>query len=370
MQKDLEFKRIVVKIGTKLLTDRYGHLDKVCMKRMAFQICKIKATGKKVVLVSSGAIASGMMLLGLKTRPMSLSKLQACAAVGQSRLIQIYEELFRKFNYLTAQILLTQEDLNDRKRFLNAKNTILTLLEDGVIPIVNENDTVSTQEIKFGDNDRLSGLVADLIEADLLILLTDVDGLDVYHPETRSYELIPVIERIGPEIYRCVRDSKDAFSVGGMRTKLQAAQMAMRSGIFCVIANGRRKDVLLDIVSGKRNGTLFLPHKERLVAKKRWIAFIAKIKGSIKVDDGAKEALIKENKSLLASGIIERRGVFLPRDIVVVIDEQNREFAKGLVNYSSSEIDRIKGLKTSQIHSTLGYKRSDEVIHKDDLVIL
>ncbi|MFH1848037.1 MAG: glutamate 5-kinase [Candidatus Omnitrophota bacterium] len=370
MQKDLKLKKIVVKIGTRVLTDSRGYLDESRIKALAGQISQIRSGGIKVVLVSSGAIGSGMALLGLTHRPGSLSKLQACAAIGQSHLMQTYDKFFKEYGYLTAQVLLTQEDLNNRKRYLNAKNTISALLEQDVIPVVNENDTVSVEEIKFGDNDRLSSLVADLVGAELLVLLTDVDGLYSYEDHKKACEPIAVVDKITQDITKCIRSSKSRLSTGGMATKLEAARTAVNSGILCVIASGLKEGTLTDIASGKRVGTIFLPSQNKMAAKKRWLAHIAKTKGAIMVDAGAREALARRNKSLLASGIIGRTGVFNRKDIVSVMNEKNVEFARGVINFSSAEIDKIKGLKTAQMHEALGYRSGDEVIHKDDLAIL
>ena len=321
-------------------------------------------------MVSSGAIGSGMGLLKLKERPKTLSKLQACAAVGQLHLMQAYDDLFRAHSLLTAQVLLTQEDLNDRQRYLNAKNTLLTLLGEGVVTIVNENDTVSTDEIKFGDNDKLSSLVANLIEADLLILLSNVDGLYKYDGAKKEKELVSVVNKISAEIEALAQRSKDELGTGGMVSKLQAARIAASSGIPCIIANGKKERILLDIIERKKTGTLFLPSSDKLAARKRWLSFSARPKGGIKVDNGAEEALTKRNKSLLSSGIIGAHGEFNKGEIVSICDIDGKEFARGIANYSSQDIDKIKGLKTAEISKIIGRKEADEVVHKDNLVIV
>jgi len=370
MLKTLNLKTIVVKVGTKVLAGKGYTLDKSEIKNLVDQIAALAKNNIKVIVVSSGAIGAGMGLLKLKQRPAVLSKLQACAAVGQSHLMQVYDGLFRAHGILTAQILLTQEDLNDRKRYLNAKATIQTLLEEGVVPIVNENDTISTEEIKFGDNDKLSSLVANLISADLLVLLSNVDGLYRYGAKNLETTPIAVVDKITDEIESLARKGTDALGTGGMISKLQAAKVAAASGIPCIIANGRKKNILTDIVVNKKSaGTLFLPTSFKIAAKKRWLGFGAKPKGAIGVDSGAKEALGR-NKSLLASGIWAAKGEFKKGDIISIVDIDGREFARGIANYSFHEVIKIKGLKAAQIEGALGFKREDEVIHKDNLVIL
>jgi glutamate 5-kinase len=371
MLKTLKINRIVVKIGTKVLVGKDYNLDKERIKSLADQVCGIVRQDVEVVMVSSGAICSGMGLLGLGSRPSALSDLQACAAVGQAHLMQIYDNFFKAHKILTAQVLLTQEDLNDRKRYLNAKATFMTLLKKGVVPIVNENDTISTDEIKFGDNDRLSSLVANLIGADLLILLSSVDGL--YRcgqaKEVRG-ELVGAVDKITEEIEALARKGKDGFGTGGMTSKLQAAKIAANSGIPCIIANGKKDGVLTDIIARRPAGTFFLPSATRMAERKRWLGFSARVKGSITVDEGAKEALIKRDKSLLSSGVLSARGEFKKDDIISVTGPDGREFARGIINYSREDMDKIKGLKTAQIAKVLGYKNGDEIVHKDNLAIM
>lgn len=370
MLKTAAIKKIVIKVGTKVLTEKGFGLDKVRMKNLVGQVSTLTRNGIRVVIVSSGAIGSGMGLLKLTQRPKVLSKLQACAAVGQLHLMQAYDDLFKAQAILTAQVLLTQEDLNDRKRYLNAKATLLTLLNEGVVPVINENDTVSTDEIKFGDNDKLSSLVANLIEADLLVLLSDVDGLYKDHNHKKEKEIVSIVNNISSDIEAMAQKSKDEFGTGGMVSKLQAVRIAASSGIPCIIANGKRENVILDIIEGKKIGTMFLPSCEKLSAKKRWLCFSAKPKGMVKVDSGAKEALVKKHKSLLASGITGIEGDFKRNDIISILGEDGKEFARGTVNYSSKDINKIKGKKTTEIAKTLGYKDEDEVVHKDNLVVI
>jgi len=338
---------------------------------LAKELSDLKRKGYEIVLVSSGAIAAGMEKLGYKTRPQSITQKQATAAVGQGRLMNIYESNFSRYQQMVAQILLTHDDLSHRRRFLNARNTLLTLLELGIIPIINENDTVVVDEIKFGDNDNLSALVTNLIEADLLIILTDIEGLcnadPRYDPQARC---ISLVEDIDVDMGGVVGDTDGEWSVGGMISKIEAARKASRSGVPTVIACGTREGVLHQILKGKEIGTLILPKKEALSSRKHWIAFNLKPKGDVVVDEGAKKAIVQRGKSLLPSGVIKVRGAFEQGDPVSCLGPRGKEFARGLVNYSSTELGKIKGLKTDQIEMMLGYKYSDEIIHRDDLVVL
>lgn len=365
-------KILVIKIGTSVLTDEKGGLDNNIMRGIAEQVVELKKEGFGVIIVTSGAIVEGMQILGLSKRPENLPEIQACAAIGQAQLMKIYDEHFRKLGYVTAQILLTQDDINDRTRYLNARNTLLALLDKNIIPIVNENDTVSTEEIKFGDNDRLSSLVSNLIEADKLIIMSDVDGLYKFDKKEKTKkELIHKVERITEEIEMMVEDERRSrFGVGGMGTKLEAAKIVTNAGIDCVIANGRTKGILIDIINGKAIGTLFAARQPKQSAKKRWIAYSSKTAGKVRVDSGAKDALINKNRSLLSSGVVECIGKFDAGDAVGIVDENNKEFARGITNYSSLELSKIKGSKTGDIEKILGYKYYDEVVHRDNLVIL
>lgn len=356
---------VVIKIGTKVIASSENPLDKDRLKNIVDQTADILDKGTKVIIVTSGAIGAGMGLLGLKKRPVKLEELQATASIGQSYLMQLYSGYFKDRGYLVGQILLTQEDFNDRKRYLNIKYTIGRLLAHRAVPIINENDSVSTEEIKCGDNDRLSGLVSDLCRANTLILLTDVDGL-----LDEKCNVINFVDDISPRIMKLARSSRCELGTGGMASKLEAVRKATASGVECIIANGKDKRILLDIMEGKSVGTRFRSSGTKLLAKKRWIAFSSKAKGTIVVDSGAKEALTDKNKSLLSSGIVGVNGSFAAGDAVRITDKNFKEFAVGLVNYSSSELLKIKGLKTGEIKAALGYKGADEVIHKDNLVIL
>lgn len=361
----LKNRLVVIKIGTKVIASSDRSLDKALLKALIGQISDILDKGLSVIVVTSGAIGAGMGLLGMKKRPVKLEELQAAASIGQSHLMHLYSGYFKERGYLAGQILLTQEDFNDRARYLNIKKTIETLLSHKAVPVINENDTVSTEEIKCGDNDRLSSLVSDLCRADMLVLLTDVDGL-----LDEKCGVINFVDDIDARIMKLTRWSKCELGTGGMASKLESIGRATASGIECIIANGKRKNVLADIIDGKCVGTRFKSSGTKLLAKKRWIAFSSKPRGSICVDDGAREALSNKHKSLLASGIIEIEGQFVSGDVVKIADRNSAEFARGLTNYSSSELLKIKGLKTGQIKDALGHKAKDEVVHKDNLVIL
>ncbi len=365
-------KKVVVKIGTGVLTTDDGYVDKEQIQRLAGQVVELKKMGYDVVVVSSGAIGSGMGELGIEKRPSTLPELQAVAAIGQSKLIGAYDECFKLHGYHAAQILLTREDFEDRQRYLNTCNTIHTLFQMNAIPVVNENDTISVDEIKFGDNDALSALVTNLLNAELLIILSSVDGLYDRFPTAKNKAMvIPMVENISHEIKQLSFDSKTARGVGGMQTKLEAASVVTNAGEAVVIANGRMDNVLKKIVQCENVGTLFLPKEEKLTSRKRWIGYTIKPKGKIYVDDGAMHALAEKGKSLLASGIVAAEGTFSKGDIVSVCKREDRTiFARGLTNYSSEEIEKIKGCSTSGIAKVLGYKLYDEVIHRDNMVIL
>jgi glutamate 5-kinase len=359
-------KRIVVKIGTSVLASKELGLDRAWIRDFAKQVAFLMKQGVEVIVVSSGAIAAGMHLLGIKKRPSNLPEQQACAAIGQGNLMNIYEEFFTKEGFHVAQVLLTREDIRDRRRYLNADNTLHTLLSKSAIPIINENDTVAVEEIKFGDNDTLSALVANLAGADILIMLTDVEGLKV----GAEKEPVDSISEIDSQIEGSAGGTSKECSRGGMKTKLEACKIAMSSGVYCVIANGRRKDVLLDIIKGERLGTVFVPKRDKMQARKRWIAYNTKSEGKIIVDDGAREALVKKNSSLLACGVKAVEGNFEYGDIVSIVTADGIEFARGLSNYSSEDLDRIKGKGTKEAEKIIGEGFYQETVHRDNLVIL
>ncbi|OQZ02500.1 MAG: glutamate 5-kinase [Candidatus Brocadia sp. UTAMX2] len=365
-------KKIVVKIGTGVLTNDEGYLDKEQIRNLAGQAVELNKMGYHVVVVSSGAIGSGMGELGIEKRPATLPELQAVAAVGQSKLISMYDDCFKVHGYHAAQILLTREDFEDRQRYLNTCNTIHTLFQLKAIPVVNENDTISVDEIKFGDNDALSALVTNLLNAELLIILSSVDGLYDAFPAGKSKpSVIPLVENVSDEIRQLAFDFKTKRGIGGMQTKLEAASVVTNAGEAVIIANGRATGVLKKIVQGKPLGTLFLPKEEKMTSRKRWIGYTIKPKGKIYVDDGAIHALREKGKSLLASGVVSVEGTFHKGDIISICGKENGTvIARGLVNYSSKEIERIKGCSTSHIVKLLGYKSYDEVIHRNNMVIL
>lgn len=360
-------KCIVVKVGSSLLTEK-NRLNLKRMEEIVDQLASLQKENKEIILVTSGAIAGGMGRLGLR-KLTTMPQKQAAAAIGQNLLMGIYERLFKKRGCLVAQVLLTSEDIQNRERYLNARNTLLTLLNYKAIPIVNENDTVAVDEIRFGDNDTLSALVASKVEADLLIILTDTGGLYTTDPKRRGARFIEEVSEITPQLEKMASGSGTLRGTGGMVTKLRAAKIARSSGVAMLIADGRIRNVIKRLLAGERLGTFFLP-KERLRSRKRWIAFGLPLSGKIKIDEGAKEAISKRNKSLLPSGILEVKGRFSVGDGVSIIDEGDREFARGIVSYSSREIEKIKGKKTSQIEEILGYTDYDEVIHRDNLVLL
>jgi len=364
-------KRIVVKVGSSILASVEKGLHYEVFSRLTKEISDLKHQGYEVVLVSSGAIAAGMEKLGYRTRPRDITQKQATAAVGQTRLMNIYESYFSRYQQMIAQVLLTRDDLSHRRRFLNARNTLLALLEIGIIPVINENDTVAVDEIKFGDNDNLSALITNLVGADLLVILTDIDGLCDSDPRVNPHaRCIPLVEEIDMGMDGIVGETKSETSVGGMISKVQAARKASRFGIPTVVARGTREKVLHQILKGKEIGTLILPKREALSSRKYWIAFNPKPKGDVTVDDGAKKAIVHKGKSLLPSGVVKIKGSFVRGDLVTCLGPRGKEFARGLVNYSASELEKIKGLRSDRIESTLGYKYCDEVIHRDDLVVL
>lgn len=364
-------KRIVLKVGSSMIASRDRGLNPARVEALAKEVCFLKGKGYQIVLVSSGAIASGLEPLGLSCRPQDIALKQAAAAVGQTLLMWSYERAFHPFNQKVAQILLTHEDLNQRRRFLNARNTLLTLLGYGVIPVINENDTVSVEEIQFGDNDMLASMVAHLIDAQLLIILSDVDGFYTKDPKkVPKAEMLRVVSEITPEIERLAGEGTTAEGTGGMFSKVQAAKQAATYGVATLIVNGQQDRILTRLFEGEDLGTLFLPHPSRLKSRKHWIAYTRRCKGRLYLDAGAVEALLQKGKSLLPSGIVKVDGEFEGGDAVGCVDEKGVEVARGLVNYSSHEIEKIRGGRTVEIEKRLGYKFADEVIHRDNLVIL
>jgi glutamate 5-kinase len=362
-------RRLVVKVGTGLVTEPGAGADPKRIEALARELVSVR-TQREIVLVTSGAIVSGMARLALSERPRSIPEKQAAAAVGQSALMWHYEAAFKRHDVPVGQVLLTAQDISDRARYLNARNTLLALLGFGVVPIVNENDTVAVEEIKVGDNDNLSALVASVIDADLLVLLTDVDGLYTADPaRDPAARRLDTVEAITPDIERLVFDGEGRVSVGGMATKLQAAQKATASGVPMIIASGHDAGVLGRIVRGETVGTYFPARTDRLAARKRWIAFAVPPQGRLHVDAGAVTALRERGKSLLPSGLVSVDGEFAAGAVVAVVAD-GREVARGLVNFDADELRAIRGAKTQEIETRLGYRSVDEVIHRDNLVIV
>ncbi len=362
-------RKVVIKVGSGVISDGRG-LDLAIIDSLAGGISELRRRGYEVVLVSSGAVAAGKGDLGIVGRPRTIPLKQAAAAIGQSRLMRAYKDAFRGTDCTVAQVLLTRDDLANRRRYLNARNTLMTLLEHQVLPVINENDTVVVDEIRFGDNDNLSAMVTSLVEANLLIILSDVDGLYDCDPrQDPQARLVPLVEKITGEIEAMAGASVNTLGTGGMATKIRAAKKAVLCGVGAVIVNGRLPDILIRLFDGEELGTLFLPSSDRMAARKHWIAFTKKPRGKLFVDDGAKRALVDMGRSLLPSGINGVEGGFDRGDAVRLCDQTGGEFAKGVINYSLSELLRIMGKKSSEIENILGYKYSDEIVHRDNLVL-
>jgi glutamate 5-kinase len=361
-------KRVVVKIGSNVLTEA-GGLNLKVIRSISRQTSQLMDAGVEVILVSSGAMASGIRKIGLSKRPDEIPKRQAVAAVGQAGLILAYERAFARFGRKVSQILLTSEDLASRKRYLNARNTFSTLLSWTIVPIINENDTVAVESIKFGDNDHLSAMITLLLDADLLINLTDIDGLFDKDPRAHAdARLIPAVESIGRHIEKMAGGIPGALGTGGMSTKIKAARKVTMAGIPMIIARGDMPNILKKLFAGQSHGTFFAPKTERLSSRKCWIAFNVKPQGGLRVDPGAARAVLKGGKSLLPSGIVEVLGEF-PVGASVEVVSGGQVIGAGFVNYNAADIQKIMGLKTSQIKKALGQKTYDEVIHRDNLAI-
>lgn len=364
-------KRVVIKVGSATLTDADGRLDRAYISDLCRQIAVARRSGWAVVLVTSGAIRAGSERLNLKRRPHLLPVKQAAAAVGQGLLLQMYTGELDTHSLASAQVLLTREDFSERRRYLNARNTLMTLLRFGAIPIINENDTVSVDEIRFGDNDKLAALVGTIVDADVVMLLTDVPGLCRKKPRPgRPAEVIPVVEEITDEIMKMAEGGESARGgTGGMTSKLDAARVAMASGVDLAIVPGRMPDVVLKTLKTEGVGTRFISATSRMSSRKRWIAFAVPAHGTVRVNANASRALLKGHKSLLPVGVTDVRGDFESGDLVRVIDEDGIPVARGFVNYSSEEVRMIMGKKSSEIKRTLGHKEYDELIHCDNLVV-
>lgn len=368
-KKSSAIRRAVVKVGSNVLTAQAG-LNIDAISSISSQICRLLDQGIQIILVSSGAMASGMKKMGFPKRPEAIPKRQAISAIGQAGLIREWEKAFARFDRKVAQILLTSDDLVSRKRYLNARNTMNTLLEWQVVPIINENDTIMVEEIKLGDNDNLAAMISLLLDADILINLTDIDGL--YDKDPRVCPDARLISRVATysrSIEKYAGDIPGALGTGGMLSKIKAARKVTASGIPMVIAKGYRPDILMRLAAGEPHGTFFVPREQKLTRKKCWIGYTVNPQGTLKVDAGAARALMNNGKSLLPSGIVDVQGQFPVGAAVAVITEERQLIGNGLVNYSAEEILTIMGLKTSQIKARLGQKTYDEVIHRDNLVI-
>jgi glutamate 5-kinase len=364
-------RRWVVKIGSSLITDGGRGLDLQAIHAWSEQIAALREAGHELVLVSSGAVAEGMCRLGWKRRPQAVHQLQAAAAVGQMGLVQAYESRFQQHGIHSAQVLLTREDLADRGRYLNARSTLRTLLSLGVIPVVNENDTVATEEIRFGDNDTLAALVANLVEAALLIILTDQVGLFNRDPRRDpDARLIEIAQADDPALEQSAGPSAGDIGRGGMITKLHAARRAARAGAATLIASGRAPQVLQRIAQGETLGTLLLPSSEPLAARKQWIAGQLKVSGTLVLDAGAARVLRERGSSLLPIGVTAVHGAFSRGEMVTCVDADGREIARGLINYNADEARRIAGRTSGEIKSILGYVAEPELIHRDNLVLV
>ena len=362
---------MVVKVGTRVLTRPDGRLDEHRIAQLSEQLHEVMVTGRKVVLVSSGAVGAGLGRLGLVARPTDLAELQAVAAVGQSVLVEAYERSLGRHGRHAAQVLLTADDLQDRTRYLNAKNTLLAILKYEAVPIVNENDTVAVEELRtsFGDNDQLAAKVTNLIQAPLLVLLSDVDGLYDGDPAEPSSSIIPTVERLDQSIFDLAGKPTDGISKGGMASKLEAARQATAAGENVIIAGGRNRGVLTDIIAGHQVGTLVIAQGRTVTAKKRWIGFAVRPRGRLIVDGGACRAVEHDGGSLLPIGITKVNGHFGKGDVVSLRDTQNNEFARGTTNYNSDDVRRIRGLKTGEIAEALGRCPYQVVIHRDNLTV-
>lgn len=364
-------KRIVIKIGSSIVTKNGNGIDNVQLKNIVDQIAKLVTNKKEIVLVSSGAIAAGLKKLGYKDRPKELSVLRAAASVGQIILARIYEQLFSKSGLISSLILLTHDDLSMKKSYLNARSTIGNLIDQNIVPVINENDTVADDEIRFGDNDTLAAMVANLIEADYLVLLTDQTGL--FSDDPRKNKKTNLIQHAFIDDNRLetfAKDTKSSQGTGGMITKIRAAQRAALSGTDTIIASGKESNILLSLESNRFKGTLLESRETDKVTKKIWMVNHLKPKGKIFIDRGAEEAIIFKGKSLLSAGVVKSEGTYERGEIIRCLNEKNKEIAKGLINYSNKEIEKIMGHTSNEIESILGYINESNLIHRDNMVIL
>ncbi|MDD2370608.1 MAG: glutamate 5-kinase [Firmicutes bacterium] len=367
-----EIKRVIVKVGTSTLTHENGTINIEKMEQLVRGVADISNKGYEVILVSSGAVGAGVGKLHKKKKPSTLPEKQAVAAIGQVTLMHLYEKFFGEYNKVVGQILLTKDDLVNRKRNLNAKNTLLALLQLGAIPIINENDTVAVDEIKVGDNDRLAAYVSALIDADLLIILSDIDGLYTTNPATcKDGVLVEKVEKITAEIESYAGCEGSSFGTGGMMTKIQAAKIGTAAGVFVVIGNGNEKNLISNVVKGDFNGTVFIPHNKKIHTKKKWLLLSSKPKGSVIIDDGAQEALLKDGKSLLPIGILEVEGIFEADSVISIKNTMGKEIGRGISYYNNINILKIKGVKTKDLAKILGIEYEfDTVIHRDNMSVI
>ena len=363
--------RVVVKIGTSTLTYNNGKLNLFRIEKLVRELADLANQGKEIILVTSGAVGAGLDRLGSTERPKTIPEKQAVAAIGQGILMHMYEKLFAEYGQIVAQVLLTRENSVKHKLYINSRNTLLTLLKMGVIPVINENDAIAIDELKIGDNDTLSATVATIVDADLLIILSDIEGVFTANPQNDpTAQLIEEITDITPEIEELAGGAGSKLGTGGMYTKIQAAKIAVNAGVTMVIASGAIEGVVRNILSGEKIGTIFPAKEQHLQVRKSWLAFGAMIKGELIVDEGCEKALITEGSSLLSVGIVEVKGTFDQGNSVRILSKQGREIARGLANYNSEEIKKICGKNTNNISKILGSKLYDEVIHRDNMVIM
>ena len=363
--------RVVVKIGTSTLTYNNGKLNLFRIEKLVRELADLANQGKEIILVTSGAVGAGLDRLGSTERPKTIPEKQAVAAIGQVILMHMYEKLFAEYGQIVAQVLLTRENSVKHKLYINSRNTLLTLLKMGVIPVINENDAIAIDELKIGDNDTLSATVATIVDADLLIILSDIEGVFTANPQNDpTAQLIEEITDITPEIEELAGGAGSKLGTGGMYTKIQAAKIAVNAGVTMVIASGALEGVVRNILSGEKIGTIFPAKEQHLQVRKSWLAFGAMIKGELVVDEGCEKALITEGSSLLSVGIVEVKGTFDQGNSVRILSKQGREIARGLANYNSEEIKKICGKNTNNISKILGSKLYDEVIHRDNMVIM
>ncbi|WP_371368614.1 Glutamate 5-kinase [Sporomusa rhizae] len=364
-------KRIVVKVGTSTLTHATGKLNLLRIEKLARELSDLANQGKQIILVTSGAVGAGMDRLGLKEKPKTIPEKQAAAAVGQGILLHIYEKMFGEYGQIVGQVLLTRADSVNRKRYTNSRNTLMALLNQGVIPIINENDAVSIDELKIGDNDTLSAMVASIIDADLLIILSDVEGVYTANPQTDPKAvLLSEITDITPGIEELAGGPGTMRGTGGMHTKIQAAKIAVNSGVAMVIATGGREGIVREVLEGNNIGTIFISKENRLQIRKRWLAFGVSVSGRVTVDTGCERALLEGGSSLLAAGVTDVNGDFEQGNTISIVNEGGRELARGITNYCAEDVKKIMGAHTHDITQLLGSKPYDEIIHRDNLVLL